>query len=366
MMRLTPVAIALILSGALSAPLFAEEARGPVVTPEGLVTFRVHAPQAKNVVLHGNWSDEERPMAPEDDGVWTITVGPLPPQIYTYSFEVAGATVPDLFNPHVAAGSWGMASLVEVPGEPPSPWSERPRIKHGAVTTQSYLYRDKLRRCVVYTPPGYESDHGRYPVIYLLHGFGGTENDWIAAGPANVIADNLIADGKAVPAIIVMPNAHGLPAASGPGFDGVRNVRLFQEELLSHVIPMIESRYRVQADAAHRALVGQSMGGGHTLAVGLANLGRFAWLAAMAPGTRPPVSELDAAAANRRLRLFWLGCGRADSTYAESQRYEEALTAARIRHVWHEGDGAHTWLEWRTYLAEVLPQLFRSGRRASR
>jgi enterochelin esterase family protein len=346
----------------LSLPLLAEDASGPTVSSAGLVTFRLRAPQAKNVVLHGNWSgspsETERPMTLGEDGVWTVTVGPLPPQIYTYSFETGGATIPDPANLRVVAGAWGMASLVEVPGERPSPWSERPRIRHGAVTTQSYLYRDQLRHCVVYTPPGYESDHGQFPVVYLLHGFGGNENDWIAAGPANVIADNLIADGLAVPAIIVMPNAHGLPPTHGGGFNDARNVQLFQEELLEHVIPMIEKRYRVQAGAAHRALVGESMGAGHALAVGLGHLDRFAWLAAMAPGPKPTVSAHDTKAMNRALRLLWLGCGRADATCEDNRRYEEALTAAGIRHIWRESAGAHDWLEWRASLAEILPRLF--------
>jgi enterochelin esterase-like enzyme len=333
----------------------------PEIHPDRTLTFRLRAPKAETVTVQGNW-DTGEPHALEKGagGLWSATVGPFPPQIYTYSLEVDGLSLPDPGNVRVMSRpGWGKASLLEIPGDRPSPWSERPRVRHGGLATHAYLYRDRVRRCVVYTPPGYETNRGRFPVLYLLHGFGGNEKDWIEAGPAHVVADNLIADGKAVPAIIVMPDAHAVPPVLGDDTYDERNSRVFEEELMEHVIPLVEGRYRVRAGAAHRALAGPSMGAEQAVRIGLAHPERFSWLVAMAPGPLRPASELDPRVLNRKLRLFWIGCGRRDARLENLRRYEQALTGAGIRHVWHEGAGTHNWLEWREYLAEVLPLLFR-------
>jgi enterochelin esterase-like enzyme len=357
-------ALALVLL--LAARVSADDARlvSPEVGKDGAVVFRLRAPQATSVTLHGNWSGapEASPMKRGEDGVWTATVGPLDPQIYTYSFDLDGARIPDPANVRVLASvSWGMASLVEVVGERPAPWNERTAVPAGTLTTHTYANGTDRRRVIVYTPPGYEKSRDRYPVLYLVHGFGDDERAWTATGRANLILDNLIADGKMVPAVVVMPNAHTLPPAPFDEFDWAGNSTRFRDDLLSHVIPLVESRYRVRTDAAHRAIAGLSMGGGHALFTGLAYPDRFAWIASMSGAIRLDVAgNVDARAVNRNVRLLWIGCGLSDEGSLSGNRaLVSTLKQLGIRHEWHETDGAHTWMVWRENLAAILPLLFR-------
>jgi enterochelin esterase-like enzyme len=358
--RTLPFAFAL-----LCGHLLAQDARtiSPQVGRDRRVTFRVNAPQAKDVALYGNWSGGTGPLPLKrgGDGVWTATVGPLPPQIYTYTFGVDGLRVPDPVNARVATSpSWGLASLVEVPGDRPDPWTSRP-VPAGALTTHFYSSHHERRGVIVYTPPGYEKGLDRYPVLYLLHGFGDDESAWTNVGRAHLVADNLLADGKIVPAIIVMPNAHVLPPQEAATYDWVGNRTQFREELLEKIIPLVEGRYRVQADAAHRAIAGLSMGGGHALFIGLQQPDRFAWIASMSGGVPPPSSlSIDGKVVNRNAKLLWISCGRLDDqTLASNRDLVAYLKEHEIRHIWRETDGAHSWMVWRESLAELLPLLFR-------
>jgi enterochelin esterase-like enzyme len=360
-LRLGSMFVGAALLTGTALPSESEPTRWPQVNADRTVTFQLRAPQAKSVILHGNWTAAE-PLALKADarGVWTATVGPLSPQIYTYSFDIDGARVADPGNVYVVVGAaWGMASLLEVGGDHPAPWTLRP-VPAGSLTTHYYSSGGARRGVMVYTPPGYEKSRDRLPVLYLLHGFSEDETAWSHVGRANVIADNLIADAKMVPTVIVMPDGQALPAVDPVTFDWAGNTERIHGELLTKVIPLVESRYRVRTDGAHRAIAGLSMGGGHALTVGLQHPDRFAWIASMGGGGAPPETlNLDAKALRRHNELLWVGCGRSDELTFEPNRALVTLLKNRgIRHVWHETEGAHTWMVWREYLADLLPQLF--------
>jgi enterochelin esterase family protein len=223
-----------------------------------------------------------------------------------------------------------------------------------------------VRRLTVYTPPAYERDQQtRYPVLYLLHGANADESAWTRLGRANLILDNLLAAGKAKPFIVVMPFGYGVPpgAPSAPG----ENTAKFSRDLIADVIPFVESRYRTYADRDRRAIVGLSMGGGQALSIGLNRLDLFSHVGGFSSGLgnvaefpktyASLISQSDAA--NRKLRLVWIGCGKEDGAFGASKSFSEFLTANNVKHMFRETDGAHTWMVWRRYLHEIAPLLFR-------
>ena len=225
-----------------------------------------------------------------------------------------------------------------------------------------------LRSFYVYTPAGYEKGKGKYPVLYLLHGSGDTENGWVVIGRANVILDNLIAAHKAVPMIVVMPFGHpqsavglGLPAPAST------DRALFTKDLLDDIMPIAESEYRIDARPETRAIAGLSMGGGQSLNIGFTHLDRFRWIGVFSMGLMENAEPektfaeefADPAATNRKIKLFWIGCGKADSLYPAAERLDAVLKQHTIEHVFAPSEGAHTWRNWRTYLSQMAPLLFR-------
>jgi enterochelin esterase family protein len=192
-------------------------------------------------------------------------------------------------------------------------------------------------------------------VLYLLHGAGDDEHGWTTVGLTNRILDNLIADGKALPMLVVMPNGHAET--------GGNNTRAFESDLLSDIIPLVEKNYRVKTGADNRAIVGLSMGGAQSFAIGMAHLDMFAYVCPFSMGggnANAVVTNLNPAEANSRLKLLWIGCGRQDSLFSRSEQLCEQLKTKGIRHEWHPSEGAHSWPVWRKYLAEVTPLLFRT------
>jgi enterochelin esterase-like enzyme len=250
--------------------------------------------------------------------------------------------------------------------EPPSDIAaERSDVPHGKLEMISYDSKTvgTTRKMQVYTPPGYSADK-KYPVLYLLHGIGGDETEWTRFAKPNVLLDNLIADGKAVPMIVVMPNgraqkndrAEGNVFASAPAF------AVFEQDLLKDVVPTIESRYSVQADREHRALAGLSMGGGQSLNFGLAHLDTFAWVGGFssAPNTKPPAALVpDPAAARQQLKLLWVACGNKDNLIRISQGVHAYLKEKDVPHVWHVDGHAHDPTEWRNNLYLFAQRIFR-------
>lgn len=355
--------------------------RSPEVNPDRSVTLRFRAPQATQVDVVGEIMQGKGPgpMTKGDDGIWTATVGPLPPEIWSYNFRVQGVDVTDPSNPSIKPTPPGqiMSSFVEVPGDAPAFYDSRP-VPHGDV--RMMLYESKsmgvTRWLWVYTPPGYDQSTARYPVLYLLHGNGEAQNGWVMNGRANIIADNLIADRKAVPMIVVMPQGHALQGAGVgpleriPGETSMFSDR-FPKDLLDEVIPLVEKRFRVQANADRRAIAGLSMGGGQALTIGLANTDRFHYVlgysAAVGGQFINPEETLQkqrasAAITNSRLKLLWISVGRQDFLFQGNKKFSEDLTAAGVKVTYRETEGAHVWSVWRKNLNETLPMLFSNGR----
>lgn len=246
--------------------------------------------------------------------------------------------------------------------------TRREEIERGWVETVEYDSKTVgiRRRMIVYTPPGFSKEK-KYPVLYLLHGIGGSEMNWVRAGAADAILDNLAADMKLVPMIVVMPNgrASAAPPPDNPfNEDAFGTYGAFEQELLKDVIPTIEARYPVQADREHRALAGLSMGGGQSLDFGLKHLETFAWIGGFssAPNTRPAAELVpNPAETARKLRLLWISCGDKDGLMRISQAFHTYLEEKKVPHVWHVDSGAHEWKVWRNDLYLLAQRLFRAA-----
>ena len=252
-----------------------------------------------------------------------------------------------------------------VPDAPAGFNARREGIAHGKIDVVEYDSKTvgTRRKMLVYTPPGYSSEK-KYPVLYLLHGIGGDETEWQRFTQPENIVDNLLADGQAVPMILVFPNGRAQPndRAEGNVFASAPAFAAFEGDLLNDVIPTIEARYAVQADREHRALAGLSMGGGQTLNFGLAHLDRFAWIGAFsaAPNTKPPAQLVpDPAAATKQLKLLWLSCGNRDNLIAISQGVHRYLKEHGVPHVWHVDDHAHDPAHWGNNLYHFAQRAFR-------
>jgi enterochelin esterase-like enzyme len=357
----------LFIGGLAVAQPQPETLKSPEVQPDRRVTFRLRAPNANEVTMRGDWMSAAEKLTKDDQGVWSITLGPLAPAIYSYTFTVDGVRVLDPRNGAVKLGVGGaQASSVDVPDEKGSPWDMR-SVAHGAVHLHWYTPPGAAvpRRVAVYTPPDYDKNGGtRYPVLYLLHGSGDTEMEWSEYGRANFIADNLIAEGKARPMVIVMPNGHVIPA-SAPRETRGRNTELFEADLLQQIMPLVESRYRVAPGPKNRAIAGLSMGGYQSLLVGLGNLDKFGNIGVFSAGARGLDADryksvlADSGRLAKSLDVFWIGIGDKDALIKDAAILETTLKTANVRHQYVvTPGGAHTWMIWRSYLSEFLPLLF--------
>lgn len=249
--------------------------------------------------------------------------------------------------------------------EPPTGWgTPRHGIPRGRLDMITYKSKTvgTQRRMNVYTPPGYSPEKG-YPVLYLLHGIGGDETEWARYAEPEILLDNLIADGKAQPMILVMPNGRAQKDDRPVGdiFEHIPAFVVFERDLLDDVIPTIESRYSVKSDREHRALAGLSMGGGQTMNIGFAHVDRFAWLGAFSSGPNARRNEdlLPDPAAAKIPKLLWLSCGRRDGLLHVSQDLHAYMKSQGVPHVWHVTDHAHDAPEWKQALYFFVQQLFK-------
>jgi enterochelin esterase-like enzyme len=370
---LTRMALAIFACLAFAAPVLAQPASGqvvsPVVGPDRKVTFRLRAPNAKDVKVDGDWTKKAVPMSKDDKGVWSLTTEALEPNLYGYFFVVDGSNIADPSNTFMRVGSKNIKSQLDVPGEKADFLAVR-NVPHGALHEHWY-YADALkttRRVIVYTPAGYDAAAARsYPVLYLLHGSGDDETYWSQVGRANFIMDNLLAAGKAKPALIVMPFGHVSREAGAGRAKGGGGVPFMEKDLLENVIPLVEKAYRVTPDANHRAIAGLSMGGNQALTIGLNNLSRFAYVAGFSSGggggnAAKTYSTLlaDPDKSNKQIKLLWIGCGENDGLFAGNHSFEKLLTSSKIKHEWVATPGyGHVWTLWRVYLNDLLPKLFR-------
>jgi len=325
-------------------------------------------------------------MAKGEDGVWSLTIGPLSPEIWIYNYRIQGVDLPDPANISVMPRAPGTAisSFVEVPGDGPAFYDSRP-VPHGEV--RMVLYESKAmgvnRYFWVYTPPNYDRSIAKYPVYYLLHGNGETQTGWVMNGRANIILDNLIADGKAVPMVVVMPHGHPIQSASvGPsaavppqGQPGMLNFTHFTNDLLQQIIPTVEKNYRVYTDADHRAIGGLSMGGFQSISIGLAHPELFRYVLAYSGGfgglgpsagtteieTQSPWKELLANPATRKnLRLLYLGAGQQETgMLAPGRRLIKLFEEKGVNARWSDYPGGHVFSVWRNQLNETAPMLFK-------
>jgi enterochelin esterase family protein len=334
----------------------------PEVHADRTVTFRLRAAEARQVKVAGEWPGGAKELT-NNEGIWSVTLGPLEPDIYGYSLTIDGVTVVDPNNPWVKPMRAARTSVVEVPGTPPRLWEWR-SVPHGTVHVQDYFSKslDRKRRVHVYTPPGYEKDSKKYAVLYLFHGSGDNDATWTEVGRANFIADNLQAEHKAVPMIIVMTDGHaytGNPTVISTNMIS-RNVTDFGQDLLKDVMPLVESTYRVKTGRENRAIIGLSMGGGQSLSIGLRHRELFGYVGGMSsylPGAEKTVEELFPDSKSN-LKLLWFACGKDDRLVENARQLSSALKVKGIPHEFKETEGNHSWPVWRRYLGDFMPLLF--------
>lgn len=344
----------------------------PEVHPDRSVTFRFRDPGAAKVELDLEGRDPVA-MTKDDAGVWTCTTEPLRPDLYGYAFSADGEVRLDPLNYLRKPNLIWQSNMVLVPGSPPEPW-EVQHVPHG--TVDHHFYRSGIigdeRDYFVYTPPGYSvHGHERYPVLYLLHGFSDTAEGWTAVGQANFILDNLIAQGRVKPMLVVMPLGYGVPGFASPFGQNfrdhdlnLRNFSNFRRALIEEVVPQVEHEYRVQNDQKHRAIAGLSMGGAESLFVGLNNVDKFAYVGAFSSGGLPgsadtAFSDLTSHEANSHLKLLWIACGKQDGLITFNRSLVKALRDKGVQLTAVETEGRHEWPVWRRNLVSFATQLFK-------
>jgi enterochelin esterase-like enzyme len=352
----------------LPAPLIS-----PEVHPNGSVTFRFRAPNARQVELALEGAEPVQMRKDKDDeGLWTLTTPALAPDYYGYSFVADGVRLIDPSNPLLQPNLVDTGNMVHVPGPSSLPW-EVNDIPHGEIHHHFYASAvgADFRDYYVYTPPDYErSGKKKYPVLYLLHGFSDDASGWTAVGYANVILDNLIAQGKAKPMIVVMPLGYGTIEFVRMAWDAWghaelrdQNFKKFSDALLTEVMPRVESEYRVNKHRDARAIAGLSMGGSESLLTGLNNVDKFSWVGAFSSGGIPHDFKKDFpsldAKANQQLHLLWIACGTEDPLIKSNRNLRAWLKTQGINVTEIETPGMHTWMVWRRNLAEFAPLLFR-------
>jgi len=421
-----------VLAQQATPPAMPAAGRGPqgprVVSPEVLpdkkVTFRLLAPKAATVVLNGNWDQGTNiAMTRDDQGIWSVTVGPLGEQLWGYSFNVDGLKVMDPGNGEYQRDGNRYDNLLMISGPASDLWTFKPDIPHGAVTAVWYpspILKQKERRMYVYTPPDYFTSNARYPVLYLLHGGGGDEDAWTTMGRANIILDNLIAQGKARPMLVVMPNgngtqivsqgyaygptpplravvapapppvqaaqgrgaAPGAPPAAGqtpppgaaapagraagapagtPARGPARYEGSYPHSLVKEVIPFIEKHYRVIANKDSRAIAGLSMGGGHTVQATNNNPGVFGWIAVWSAGGQdsPEFAAALTKVKDAGVKHYYVGVGTTDFALKGSETLFAVAQKVGLNTTYHTSPGAHYWFIWRYFLGDYGSMLFR-------
>ena len=359
--------LALALSARAQAPR-PPPIHSPVVNPDHTVTFRFRAPDAKKVELSAQFQKSNQPLVKDDTGVWSITVGPVEPNLYPYNFVVDGVGVADPGNQDLFPNENFKASLVDIPGGEPSIYSVQD-VPHGELTYGYYQSRtlSRTRPLIVYTPPGYRAGTDKYPVLYLVSGTTDTEETWFKVGRANFILDNLLAQKKAVPMIIVMPYGNmmnGTPMPSSP--EAAKMYQVFSDELVGDIIPYVEANYRVSAGRDRRAIAGFSRGGGQSLFTGFYNLDKFAWIGSYSAYLTPevfdkyfPGASANVDATNRQLKLLWLGVGRSDFLFPQATAFMDLLKERKLVHQTLITEGGHTWMNARHYLTDTLQLYFK-------
>lgn len=356
--------------------------KSPEVLSDGRVVFRIYAPKASEVTVGGDWIPQGLgtggKLTKDEQGVWSITVGPLPADFYSYTLTVDGVRTLDPKNAFIKQGVNSVDNMVFVPGADAA-FQDLKAVPHGEVRKVWYKSStlNEERRMHIYFPPGYDSGKGKYPVFYLLHGGGDEDSGWSTIGRAGFILDNLIAAGKAKPMLVVMPNGSlpRPPVVPGAPPDPAAQAAFqdkFVSELMKDIVPFVEKTYRVLPGAANRAIAGLSMGGGQTTRVISTNPDQFAYAAIWSAGVNPATTAdfekraallLDNAdKANKNFKLLSISCGDKDTlAIAGSKNLDEILKKRNIKHEMNISSGGHTWINWRIYLNAYAQKLFQSA-----
>ncbi len=356
----------------------------PEVTADRHIAFRILAPKATEVRIFSTdifGLARQRDLTKSESGIWEITIGPIDPGAYRYNFNVDGVSVMDPRNPSVSESNGNAWSLVYLPG---ADFMDIKDVPHGAVASVTYFSKslDTFRRMHLYTPPGYETSSQKYPIFYLLHGAGDSDDSWTSVGRAGFIIDNLIAAKKAKPMVIVMPAGHtgpfdfGRPGAGAPRIPDFNDD--FVKDFVNDIMPYAETHYRVLRDRPHRAIAGLSMGGAHTLNIAIPHASEFAYVGVFSSGIfgviplggpaagsaagpsweQQHLAELDNPAAKKEWKLFWFATGKDDGLLNTTKATVELFQKHGFQPMFQESAGAHTWTNWREYLNEFAPQLF--------
>lgn len=396
----------IILTAALSSlPIFAQQAlwsHAPVVSPEinadKTVTFRLAAPGAQSVLVTGDFLPTQKQKTPHGEfdvpgtaelvknsnGVWEYTTSPLSPELYGYTFVVDGLKITDPSNVYLSRDIASVTNMLLVGGDDRTDLYKVADVPHGTVSKIWYNSPSlgMNRRMTVYTPAGYETSGKRYPVFYLLHGMGGDENAWSELGRATQIIDNLIAQGKAEPMIVVMPNGNAdLEAAPGesplgfypPTTQLPKTKDGSFETSFPEIVNFIDNTYRAIPDKQHRAIAGLSMGGFHSKNISRQNpdmfdyVGLFSAAINMREGVTSPVydngEEKLRVQFERQPALYWIAIGKDDFLYNDNVNYRHMLDEKGYPYKYRESDGGHIWKNWRIYLTEFAPQLFKANKK---
>ena len=368
----------------------------PQVNADRTVTLRILAPKATEITVTGELlnGSQPKPMTKGDDGIWTATLGPVPADVYTYAFNIDGVNTTDPRNPWVKlVSSTGLASQVEVPGDGAQYYDMKP-VPHGLVQIMTYESKatGATRQAYVYTPPEYNRTSTKYPVFYLLHGGGDLDPGWVMTGRANIIMDNLLAEKKAVPMIVVMPLARGGgslgigPAGMSPGIAAAGNVvpgagrgaapgggaptgpaplQAFAQDFIGDLVPAVEKTFRVSTRPDDRAIGGLSAGGAATINTAFSRPDLFRYIIIMSAGAGQNVEEQypkffgAGAAGAKQMKLIWLAAGDEDFALQGTKALDEVLTKNGIKHSFKTTQGRHEWRLWRPHLYEFAQLLFK-------
>lgn len=343
------------------------------ILPNSKVKFSIYAPNAQKVTLGGDLfsvlQDKGNSLQKDGNGIWSATLGPIAPDFYTYYFTVDGTRMIDPKNTQLkdGVGSGNMESLFEVPAKE-SGFSAIKNVPHGNVETVWYQSSSLgiNRRMHVYTPPGYSKMKTGLPVLYLLHGGGDNDAAWTSVGRANFILDNLLAEGKIKPMVVVMPAGSpavkGNPMGAGPAGDP------FSKDFLNDIIPYVENNYLVSKESSKRAISGLSMGGVQTLNISLFNPEKFNYVIIMSSGFFPQVLEefeknnvavLKNQLINKSFKLFWFGMGEKDIAYPNALNTLKVFDKYGIKYTFQKTTGEHNWISWRGHLKMIAPMLFK-------
>ncbi|MDX9812012.1 MAG: alpha/beta hydrolase-fold protein [Bacteroidales bacterium] len=357
----------------------------PEILPDNKVILRVYSKEAAQVSVTGEWQSgqgAQENLARNDSGMFSITIGPLAPELYAYTFTVDGVRALDPGNVNVRRDGVRYENFFIIPGPGSDLYIHRQNIPHGTVSKMWYHSEtlSKDRRLYVYTPAGYEAGNEAYPVFYLLHGAGGDEDAWTNMGRAAQIMDNLIARGEAKPMIVVMTN--GNPGESGAQNEiprirtdpqsGQSATGNFEESLVKDVMPFIEKTFRTIPGKDNRAIAGLSMGGAHTQTITNNNPGMFGYIGVfsmglMNMGPRTVDAATEATERDEKIealkksgyKLYWIACGKDDFVYQSAVNLRNLLDKHEFRYIYRESTGGHTWANWRIYLSEFAPMLFK-------